>query len=139
MSNNNILNSVSEKSEKNDIEKIIDQMDISFSERLFMFIDQRKMKDSDVYNAAHISKQIFHKIRSHKNYHPKKSTVYAIAIALKLDLSETSELLYYAGYSMVKTEKLDVIVQSFIENKDYDINKINFRLFELDQNLLGCK
>lgn len=114
-------------------------MDISFSQRLFMFIDQRNVKDAEVYNAARVSKQVFHKIRSNEQYHPKKITVLALAIGLRLDLSETNELLYYAGYSMTQNEKIDIVVSYFIENKIYDIDVVNRALYDYDLPLLGSR
>lgn len=122
-----------------EIDKLFKKMDISFSERLFMFIDQRNMKDSEVYNAANISKQVFHKIRTSKNYRPKKTTVLALAIGLRLSLEETDELLHYAGYSFTRNDKTDIILSYFISKKIYDIDLINITLYEYDLQLLGSK
>lgn len=124
---------------KIDIQNIFNKMDISFSERLFMFIDSKHLKDSQVYTAANISKQVFHKIRTNKNYRPKKSTVLALAIGLKLNLRETEELLNYAGYSLVRNDKVDLAVRYFIEKGEYNIMIINEVLFEFDLPLLGSK
>lgn len=122
-----------------EIDKLFKKMDISFSERLFMFIDERNMKDSEVYNAANISKQVFHKIRTSKNYRPKKTTVLALAIGLRLSLEETDELLRYAGYSFARNDKTDIILSYFISKEIYDIDLINITLYEYDLQLLGSK
>lgn len=122
-----------------EIDKLFKKMDVSFSERLFVFIDQRNMKDSEVYNAANISKQVFHKIRTSKNYRPKKTTVLALAIGLQLSLEETDELLRYAGYSFTRNDKTDIVLSYFISKEIYDIDLINMTLYEYDLQLLGSK
>ena len=46
-----------------------------FQTMLFKLIDNRNLKDSDVYNKVHIDRRLFSKIRSDKNYHPSKETI----------------------------------------------------------------
>lgn len=115
------------------------ELDESFSEMLFRKIDESGIKDSECYKKANVSKQIFSNIKSNNEYIPKKNTVLAFAIALRMDLSETKELLERAGYALSKSKLLDVIVEYFIENEKYDIDEINGVLFEYDQTLLGSK
>ena len=95
------------------------------------------MTDSEVYKAANFSKQVFSKIRSDKNYHPKKSTALAFAVALKLTLAETDELLECAGYTLTRSDKTDIIVSYFIESGNYNIFEINTVLFDYNLPLLG--
>ena len=57
-----------------------------FKDLLFKYIDERNLKDSDVYNKVHIDRRLFSKIRSDNNYHPSKDTI--ILLALSLELSE---------------------------------------------------
>lgn len=115
----------------------LDNQDISFSQKLIKMIDERGLTDSEVYKAANFSKQVFSKIRSDKNYHPKKSTALAFAVALKLTLAETDELLECAGYTLTRSDKTDIIVSYFIETGNYNIFDINMVLFDYDLALLG--
>ena len=69
-------------------------------------------------------------------YHPKKNTVLAFSIALKLNLYETEELLMTAGYALSNSEITDIIVAYHIEKGIYDIYDINIVLFEYEQPLL---
>ncbi len=119
------------------LDKRLRNQDISFSEKLLKMIDERGLKDSDVYKNANISKQSFSKLRSDKKYHPKKNTVLAFAVALRLTLDETEDLLCSAGYALTHSDKGDIIVEYFIEKGIYDINDINIALYNYDQALLG--
>ena len=62
-----------------------------FQTMLFKMIDERNLKDSDVYNKVHIDRRLFSKIRSDKNYHPSKETIILLAMALDLRENELEE------------------------------------------------
>ena len=113
------------------------ETDAGFSETLLHLIDQSGEKDSAVYKRANISRQHFSKIRSDSNYRPTKSTVLAFAIALRLDLPQTRDLLERAGYALSRSSMTDAIVRCFIEHGHYNINDINLALFKYDQPQLG--
>lgn len=118
------------------LERRLEKKDLSFSQKLFQMIDERGLTDPEVYNKANISKQVFSKIRK-ANYHPKKNTVLALAVALELTVAETDELLSYAGYTLARNDKVDIIVSYFLEKGVYDIIDINNMLFDFDLTLLG--
>ena len=114
----------------NDLEK-------TFADYLFEIIDSKNIKDSDCYKKANVDRKLFSKIRSNSNYIPRKTTVLAFAIALELDLEETQKLLNKAGYSLSHSFLFDVIVEYFINQKQYDIFVINEVLSDYKQQLLG--
>jgi len=100
----------------------------SFNEILFMFIDQKKIPDTEVYKHANIDRRLFSKIRSNKNYHPKKQTVLALAISLELSLNDASKLLKAAGYALNDRDTLDLVIRFCIEKSRYNILEVNYML-----------
>lgn len=116
------------------------EVDKAFGEKLFDMIDERGMSDVDCYKRANVTKQTFSKIRSNpKEYKPSKSTALAFAVALKLNLEETQELLESAGFFLSRSNTFDKIVRYFIQKGNYDIYEINEALFNYDQSNLGGK
>jgi O-acetyl-ADP-ribose deacetylase (regulator of RNase III)/transcriptional regulator with XRE-family HTH domain len=115
----------------------LEHLDETFSERLLRLIDEKNLKDPEVYKKANISKQTFSKIRNEIHYSPTKPTALAFAIALELNLDETKDLLLKSGYALSRSSRFDVIISYFIESGKYDIFEINEVLFAYNENLLG--
>ena len=123
-------------------EKTLDEymrnMDKPFAYKLFDLIDKSGMTDVECYKKANIDKKTFSKIKCNpKTYKPSKQTAVAFAIALKLDLDETQDLLASAGLTLSRSFTFYKIILYFIQNRVYDIYEINEALFEFDQTLLG--
>lgn len=107
------------------IDKLMDQMEETFSQRLLRMIDERDMTDSEAYTKAYVDRRHFSKIRKDVNYVPNKKTVLAFTIALELSLDEAKDLLASAGFALSRSSKTDIIVAYFLQNKIYDMFEIN--------------
>ena len=124
---------------------ILKQPDESFSSMVMRKIKESGLNEVSCYKAANVNKQIFSKIRSSageddtETYQPTKSTAMSFAIALKLPLDESKELLRKAGYAFSRSDKTDIIVEYCIANHIYDIFRVNEILFTYEQPVLGSK
>ncbi len=112
--------------------------DNKFQKLLFKLIDERNLKDSDVYNKVNIDRRLFSKIRSDENYHPSKETIILFGIALKLNEDELLSLLESASYSLPKNNVFDLIIRFCFINEIYNIDDINELLFEHHCKVLNC-
>ncbi len=97
----------------------------NFQRLLFKYIDERNLKDSDVYNKVHIDRRLFSKIRSDINYHPSKETVILLGLSLELNEKEMDELLSSASYSLPKNNNRDLIIRFCFIEKIFDPIKVN--------------
>ena len=96
----------------------------NFQTMLFKLIDDRNLKDSDVYNKVHMDRRLFSKIRN-DNYHPSKETIILLGIALELSEKEIEELLESASYSLPKNNHYDLIIRFCFINKIFKLDEIN--------------
>ncbi|MGN0241937.1 MAG: hypothetical protein ACI4CS_09645 [Candidatus Weimeria sp.] len=97
----------------------------SFSDMLFRMIDERGLKDSDVYKKACIDRRLFSKIRSKKNYHVGKNTIFSLCLVMELNEDESEGLLQAAGYTFAPGSIRDLIVEYCIINHIYDIDTVD--------------
>ena len=128
-----------ENAKNKTLEEYMKSMDKSFAYKLFDLIDERGMTDVECYKKANVDKKTFSKLKCNPDtYKPSKQTAVAFAIALKLNLDETQDLLASAGLTLSRSFTFDKIIRYFIQKEIYDIYEINEALFEFDQVLLGC-
>jgi O-acetyl-ADP-ribose deacetylase (regulator of RNase III) len=110
----------------------------SFAQAMIHYIDSHNMTDPDVYKRANITKQNYYKIKMEKS-RPKKPTVLALCVAMRLDLRNTVELMALAGYAFSPAIRADLIVRYFISTGVHDVMEINSVLFAevCEKSLLG--
>lgn len=99
--------------------------DNKFQKLLFKYIDEKELKDSDVYNKVHIDRRLFSKIRSDEEYHPSKETVILLGLALELNEKEMDDLLRSASYSLPRNNYYDLIIRFCFKKKIYKLTEVN--------------
>ena len=109
----------------------------TFVDALAVHMKKKGMIHSEVYKAAQIDRRLFSKLMSNRLYKPAKDTAIAIAIALKLSLDETNDLLSRAGYTFSHSNKKDIIIEYFFRKQIYNLDDINQVLFNLNQKIIG--
>ena len=121
-----------------DINTYIDsnKEDDTFQTYLFRLIDERNLKDSDVYNKVNVDRRLFSKIRSNEDYHPSKETIIALGLSLELNIDELLELLESASYSLPKNNKYDLIIRFCFQEHIYNIDTVNEFLYDYGYNTL---
>ena len=110
-----------------------------FCDVLRKFIFDRDLTEPEVYKKAQMPRQMMHKIFTMPNYKPKKENICAFVLALELSLDEANELLASAGYILSRSIEFDRIIEEAIVRKNYDLNDINIKLYELGIDWLGTK
>ena len=121
------------------LDDVVNNLDKTFMELVFSFADTKGMSDVEVQKKANLDRKAFSKLKCGTTKNPSKATALALAIALRLNLDDTRDLLSRAGLALSPCSKQDVIVQYFIEREAYDIYEINVALFEHGEPLLGTQ
>ena len=99
-----------------------------FNEILFSFIDEKGVKDSEIYKKVDIDRKLFSKIRCSNDYIPRRNVVIKLGIALCLNRNDFNKLLNSAGYSLSNT-RFDLVIAFCLDKKIYDLNIINDYLY----------
>jgi hypothetical protein len=97
----------------------------ALKEMLFSLIDQKGLRDADIYKKAGIDRKHFSKIRSNPGYRPGKNTVLALCFALNLDKEETGDLLSAAGYSLSDSDTADLVISFCLEKNIHNLDAVN--------------
>lgn len=122
-----------------EIEDWLDQQkeEKTFSELILAFIDQKGYKkDSDFYKKAGLDRRHFSKIRSSKDYKPKKETAFALILALELNEEQAKQCLSAAGLCFNFNSNQDLIVLFCIKKGIYGLKEVNYALDYFSQKPL---
>lgn len=126
------------KAPQRSLDDVVKNIGETWQESLLRMITEKGYSDTEVYKRANVDRKLFSKIRSNKNYQPKKNTAVAFALALRLNLDETRDFLRRAGYAFSPSSKFDLIIEYSIDHGIYDLMLINGALFDHDQPQLGA-
>lgn len=123
--------------ERLELDKVLERKEESFSEMLLRMIDEKGLKDSDVYKRANIDRRLFSKIRADEDYVPSRKTAISFCLALQLELEEAKKLLATAGYTLSASSRFDLIIMYLIENCEYNIHFANIVLDDYGEGTLS--
>lgn len=119
------------------LDKVLNNREESFSTMLLRMIDEKGLKDSDVYKRANIDRRLFSKIRGDENYVPSRKTAISFCLALQLEMDEAEKLLATAGYTLSASSRFDIIIMYLIENGEYNIHFANIVLDDYGEGTLS--
>lgn len=122
------------KIDKSDLE-----MDEPFNTKFLKLLNESGKDSVEVYKKGGITRQVFSKVLSNKDFIPKKDTVICLIVGMELSIPDAVSLLSSAGYSLSKSIVSDVVVMKYLYRGIYDIDAINDELGERQCPLLGWK
>lgn len=96
-----------------------DDDDATFQDKLEEYIKRIEVKPAEIYRAANLDRRLFSKLRTAAVPNPKKNTVIALAVGLRLNIRETEDFLNRVGYALSPANKSDMIVKCCIEDADF--------------------
>ena len=110
---------------------------LGFSQRLQLYLRERDITTAMIYQRSFIDRKLISKILSSEDYHPSKQTVFALCIALRLNLEESREFLSLVGYTFSHHKKYDLIIEFLLDNQIYNIDAVNEILFHFTEPCFG--
>ncbi len=98
----------------------------SFAARLILFVRDRFDGDAPaIYKAARLSRKTYSAIVSNELRPVSKQTAVALALALRLDISEASQFIGAAGFAFSTFLLEDIVVSSCIRAGIHDIGRVS--------------
>jgi len=107
--------------------------DSGFADALLGMIDEKGLKDADIYRKADVSRSVFGNV---KNGHFSKGTAIALVLTLELGLAEAEQLLRKGQIVLSESYVPDKVIIYCIKNKIYDTNDVNYLLHQTNQPIL---
>ncbi len=102
-----------------------------YSQIVKAYFDDSKQNEDSLCSKYLLDTKYFSKLEDNENYNPTKGEAISVCFAFKLNFEAAKSLLKSAGYAITNSEKTDLIVRYFLENKDYNISDLNYVLVKL--------
>ena len=102
----------------------------SLADKINYYINLLNEKPSTIYNNAWLPRRTYSRIMN-GNYCPKKDTLLALCLSLKLNFEQTLDLLSRNSMTLNPADKADQFIVICIKNKTYNLEKINEGLVKL--------
>ena len=103
----------------------------TYSEIVSALLNDSGKDAKNISDKILLDKDYFEKLKANTAYIPSKGEVITICFAFHLTYEASRALLKSAEYSLTNSDKEDLIVRYFLENKNYSINDLNFVLSKL--------
>lgn len=107
-----------------------------FSEIALLHLGEYKKDEKYLIEKYQLEKDFFSKLKNSPNYRPSKGEVVSLCIGFHLDIEFSRALLKSADYALTNSEKSDLIIRYFIENKVYSMGALNYVLTHFEQPVL---
>ena len=121
-------------------EQIIDESKaLTFSKLVKKHMEEKNITTKDIYRNSLIDRKLFSALNVNDKYTPTKETAIMYCFALGLNLDESKELLNSAGYALYKFSNFDIVVEYFLKNKIYNIDKLNDALYTYTKKCIGYR
>ncbi len=131
-----ITSTYSSKLEHKDL--TIAKDNLKFVDTVRKYQNETNTSDEQLIMDGNLSRKLFSELVTNPSFIPNKTVCLAFAIAMKLNRKDTINLLQSCGYNLVESNLLDSIVNFYIDQKNYDVYKINNSLFSYSLEPLGA-
>lgn len=112
---------------------------LTFSKLVKKIMEDKSITSKDIYKNSLINRKLFSALNVNDDYIPSRETAIMYCIALKLDYDSSVKLMKSAGYSFYEYSNFDMVVKYFLDNKIYNIDKINDALYYYTNKCLGYR
>ncbi|MBO4819265.1 MAG: macro domain-containing protein [Firmicutes bacterium] len=134
----NFFSSKAPEEEKKSLDQVLAGKKEKFHEMLRRLMDERGLSDPEVYHPLYMSPKTFNKIINGNVKQPKKNTIYAIAITMKLSYEETKALMESAGLTFSSSNRQDIIIAYCLQNGIRSLYDINMQLVGHEEEPVCC-
>ncbi len=127
--------------DRKSLDELIEEKGESFADAIYRCMNEKGIdKPSQLYKAAHISRQAFSKLVSGSVARPSMETAVGLAFALKLSYDEAVPFFRAAGIALSDGSRYDIIVTYFLKNRNYDIWEFNEQILKYGyKKLIGAE
>ena len=112
---------------------------LTFSKLVKKIMEDKGITSKDIYKNSLINRKLFSALNVNDDYIPSRETAIMYCIALKLNYEDSVNLLKSAGYTFYEYSNFDRVVKYFLDNKIYNIDKINDALYYYTNKCLGYR
>lgn len=111
--------------------------DKAFGATVFQVMNEHGMTPPDIYKAGNLSRQDFSRAINPNTKSVTRQLAWQIVVGLHCTLDEADEVLFSAGY-IRRNSRLDLTMEYFIRQGNYDIMAINDVLVALEVKPFSC-